>query len=268
MAEYRRVTRQCAEDDWKQCRTHRDVLDRHGGSDIVKQFLAQNPSRWYAGDAPRDRRRDVKSGQRAPGTRVIGSIKTEGFRAWVWADDGSVYDTEKFAGHDLHWMIAYGNRRKGHRSDLQEKRRDLLEDPDDTWRPVDRDYEDLLAEHDAGFSARAVAAIQRAVELAEDQHNTVIDIASEDVAGHVVHEHDEDRIQGVVIAETNERWLLLAKLRTGGRPLTFGDAQALAASAYPADVFPEVVSKAYKIRGNLLLADPATHYIFYAELSD
>lgn len=106
MEEYRRVTRQCAADDWPGCKTHDDVLKRHGGSDLVGQFLRQEPCTWYAGDAPRERRRDVRPGQPAPSTRVIGQLKVEGFRAWVWQDDGSVYGIKRtFAGFRLHWMI-------------------------------------------------------------------------------------------------------------------------------------------------------------------
>lgn len=268
MEEYRRVTRQCAVDDWPGCKTHDDVLERHGGTDLVGQFLRQEPRTWYAGDAPRERRRDVRPSQPAPSTRVIGQLKVEGFRAWVWQDDGSVYGIKRaFAGFRLHWMIAYGNRRRGHRSDLQNKRRALLEDPDDTWRPGDDDYADLLAAHDAGFTERNVKAIRRAAERAERAHNTVVDIASAELSGHVVHEHDEDLVEGVVIEELNERWVLLAKTRRGGRPLTFTDAQALAAAAYPSGIYPESVSQRYGIRGDLLVADPTTHFVFYADLS-
>jgi hypothetical protein len=268
VAEYRRVTRQCAADDWPQCRTHEDVVDRHGGTDLIKQFLGQDPRIWYSGKAPRERRRDLRPGQPAPGTRVIGQVKVAGFRAWVWQDDGTVYDIERgFAGFELHWMIAYGNRRRGHRSDLQEKRKALLHDPHDSWRPRGDDYADLLAAHDDGFTERNVAAIRRAVERAQHEHNTVIDIAAGEVTGHVVHEHDEDVVDGVVIEETNERWLLLAKERRGGRPLTFADAQILAAAAYPDHIYPETVMQRYDIRGGLHVADPATHFVFYAELT-
>jgi hypothetical protein len=268
VAEYRRVTRQCAADDWSQCHTHEDVVNRYGSTDLIKQFQSQNPQTWYSGDAPRERRRDVRSGQAAPGTRVIGQLKVTGFRAWVWEDDGSVYGVQRdFAGFELHWMIAYGNRRSGHRSDLQAKRRALLEDPHDSWRPSDDDYADLLAAHDDGFTERNVEAIRRAVDRAERTQNTVIDIASGEIAGHVVHEHDEDVVEGVVIEEINERWLLLAKKRHGGRPLTFTDALALAAAAYPDGTYPDTVTHQHSIRDGLLLADPATHYVFYAELT-
>lgn len=268
---YRRITCQCAKDDWPQCSTHAAVLNRHGSTDILTQFLRQKPETWYIGAAPRERRRDVKSKQQAPSARVIGSFKTEGQRAWVWHDDGSVYDVPgDFPGFDLHWMIAYGNRRKGHRSDLQEKRRALLEDPHDTWRPTDADYGDLLAEHDNGFTARAVASVQSAVGRAEREHNTVIAIESTDVEGSVVHEHDhddeDDGVEGVVVAEINELWLLLSKQRKGGRQLTYQDALVIAAAAYPDGVFPDTVQESYSIRDGLLTADPTTHYVFYAEL--
>jgi len=160
------------------------------------------------------------------------------------------------------------NRREGHRSDLQVKRRALLEDPDDTWRPTDADYEDLLSEHDNGFTDRAVASVRFAVERAEHQHNTVIDIKSTDIEGSAVHEHDheDDDIEGVVVAEINELWLLLSKQRKGGRLLTYGDALVIAAAAYSDGVYPDTVQEPYTIRGDLLTADPKTHYVFYAEL--
>lgn len=194
-------------------------------------------------------------------------MKTGTHRAWVWQDDGSVYGIAKaFSGLDIHWMIAYSNRRKGDpMSDLQEKRKSLLEDPDDTWRPGDDDYADLLAEHDDGFTERNAEAIREAVERAAQELNTVIDIASE-VEGNVVQEHDQDEVEGAVIEETSERWLLLAKKRRGGRRLTFEDAKALAAAGYPDEVFPDLVEQVHNIRGDLLTADPSTHYVFYAEL--
>lgn len=269
MADYRRVTQQCARDDWR-CHTHEDVVASGGATDLLKQFFSQTPATWYAGDAPRDRRRNVKSRQKAPGTRVIGSLKVEGFRAWVWADDGSVFDIEgSFSGFDLHWMIAYGNRRQGHRSDLQEKRKSLLQDPEDTWRPTETDYESLLEDHDDGFTDRAVKAIKQAVDEASRHHNVVVEIVSDDIGGHVVHEHDEDvdDVDGMVVEEINERWLLLAKQRSNGRRLTYEDALALAPHGYPANIYPELVSARHDIRDGLLMADPATHYVFYAELS-
>lgn len=268
MATYRRVTRQCSKADWPQCRVHDDVAQRHGSTDLFKQFLRQDPRTWYTKKALRERRRDVVAGRAAPSTRPIGSVKTEGFRAWVWRDDGSVYDIQAgFTGCELHWMIAYGNRRVGdNRSDMQVTHAALLEDPDDCWRPSDDDYADLLVEHDEGFTERAVTAIQHAVEYAEQHHNTVVDINSDDVGGHVVHEHDEDLVCGLVVEEINERWVLLAKTRTGGRALTYVDSQTLAATAYPDGVFPEVVQQRHTIRGGLLVADPKSHYVFYAEL--
>ena len=267
MAEYRRVTRQCADDDWAQCHTHAEVLKRHGSTVLLKQFLKQKPNTWYSGDAPRERRRNLRPGQPAPGKRVIGQVKVTGFRAWVWHDDASVYDIEDdFAGFDLHWMIAYGNRRQGDQSDLQSKRQALLHDPDDTWRPGEDDYADLLGEHDEGFTERNMTAIRHAVERAEREHNTIIDIASGEVGGQLVHEHDEDVVNGVVIEEINERWLLLAHHRHGGRILTYDDALTLVPAAYPDGVYPETVSQKFSIRGDLLTADPATHYVFYAQL--
>jgi hypothetical protein len=268
VAEYRRITRQCAADDWSRCRTHEDVLKRYGGTNNIKQFLSQDPRTWYAGENLRERRRGLKRGQKAPGTRVIGQVKVTGYRNWVWEDDGSVYDVKgAFAGFGIHWMIAHGNRRRGDgRSDLQETHKALLHDPSDTWRPGEEDYEDLLAAHDAGFTERSVAAIRKAVERAEREHNTAIDIPSGDVAGKVVHEHDEDVVDGVVIDEINERWVLLAKTRHGGRPLTYSDAEAFAAVAYPDGTYPDVVQHKYDIRDGLLVADPTTHYVFYAEL--
>lgn len=61
--------------------------------------------------------------------------------------------------------------------------------------------------------------------------------------------------------------MLLAKTRRGGRPLTFTDAQVLAAAAYPSGIYPESVSQRYGIRRDLLVADPTTHFVFYADLS-
>lgn len=267
VAVYRRVTRQCAKDDWPQCQCHDDVARRYAGRDLYEQFQKQDPQTWYTGDAPRDRRRDLRPRQKAPGKRVIGSLKTQGYRGWVWHDDGSMYDVAAdFSGFDLHWMIAHGNRRRGDRSDLQTKRLSLLHDPDDTWRPQDSDYEELLAEHDDGFTERAIAAVQAAVDRAERQHNTVIPIRPGEVEGSVVHEHDEDEIDGVVVEEINERWLLLSKQRTGGRPLTFTDALAIATGAYPKGVYPAVVRERHSIRGGLLTADPEHFHVFYAEL--
>jgi hypothetical protein len=269
MGEYRRVTRQCASDDWTKAKTHEDVLAAHGGENIVKQFLSQNPATWYTQDALRDRTRDRPKGQPAPGSRPIGNVKVEGFRAWVWHDDGSVYDVDgAFPEYDIHWMIAYGNRRVDHRSDLQEKRVSLLHDPEDSWRPTDADYEDLLAAHDAAFTELAKQAIAQAAERAEAEHNTVVPITASELQGAVVHEHEEDLVQGVVVAEINERWLLLDKHRSGGRPLLYGDAEALSVAAFPEDAYPAVVSQPHSIRDGLLNADPDTHYIFYYEYPD
>jgi hypothetical protein len=269
-AVYRRVTRQCAKDDWPHCRTHAEVAKRHGTTELFKKFLSSDPETWYIGDAVRERRRDVKKKQKAPSARVIGGLKTETHRAWAWHDDGSVYGiTAGFPGFELHWMIAYGNRREGHRSDLQLKRQDLLEDPDDNWRPSDADYEELLGEHDRGFTERAVAAVTAAVESAGQQHNTVIDIESPELEGDVLqeHEHDEpdDTVEGAVIAEINELWVLLAKERAGGRALTYTDALTIAGQAYPDGVYPVTVQEPHSIRGGLLNANPSTHYVFYSD---
>jgi hypothetical protein len=270
--EYRRVTRQCAKDDFSSCKVHDDVFAKHGSKNLLKQFLSQDPATWYVKDALRERRRDVKGGQVSPGTRPIGSLKVSGFRAWVWLDDGSVYDvTKSFSGAEVHWMIAHGNRRKGHRSDLQEKRVALLQDPEDGWRPTTDDYADLLADHDDGFTERVLASVQDAMERAADEHNTVIVIEDAEVQGAVVHEHDEDEpveddVKGVVVHEIDEVWLMLDKTRTGGRPLEYLDALTIAALSFPDGVEPEVIEAAYDIRDGLYAADPETHHVFYAHL--
>lgn len=267
MAEYRRVTKQCAKDDWSKASTHSEVLAAHGNENILQQFFAQQSDTWYSQDALRERRRGLAKGQASPGTRPIGSLKVSGFRAWVWHDDGSVYEVDTdFPEYDLHWIIAYGNRRKDDRSDLQSKRQDLLHDPDDSWRPVDADYAELLAEHDDAFTAQSADAIRAAVERAEGEHNTVIEIGPSEIQGSVVHEYDADIVQGVVVEEINERWVLLDKFRRGGRVLTFADAELLSVAGFPKEVDPVLVSQEHIIRGGLLYADPETHYIFYAEL--
>lgn len=267
-ATYRRVTRKCAKDDWG-CRTHTDVLANGSRTDLLKQFLKQTPETWFTKEARRDRARSLKPRQPRPGPRIIGSTKTEGFRAWVWEDDGSVYDvTGSFPGFKLYWMIAYGNRRRGDRSDLQEKRKALLQDPHDTWRPVDLDYADLVDEVDRDFGHRAQAAIKEAVRTARQQHNALIPIPSTDIAGNVIHEHtDVDVVEGIVVEEWNERWLLLAKMRPNGRPLTWPMARDLAAAAYPTGVIPGMVNETSPIR-DLLVANPETHFIFYHDLSE
>lgn len=201
MAEYRRATLECADRDWADCRTHDDVARRHRSDNLWKQFLTDRTATWYSGDAVRDRTRDAEGQNPRPGTRVIGSLKTETHRAWVWKDDGSVYGGTDFGDTEIHWMIAYGNRRQGQGSDLQERCKSLLLDPYDSWRPGDDDYKALLAAHDDGFSSRAVDAVRAAIDAAERQHNSVITIASDDLGGSVIRERDADVVDGVVIVE-------------------------------------------------------------------
>jgi hypothetical protein len=266
MAEYRRVTLECADRDWADCRTHDEVAQRHRSDHIWKQFLTGQPATWYAGDAVRDRTRDAENQNPRPGTRLIGSLKTETHRAWVWEDDGSVYDTTAFGDAEIHWMIAYGNRRRGQRSDLQEHCKSLLLDPYDSWRSGDDDYKALLAAHDDNFSNRAVSAVRAAIDEAERHHNTVVSITSDDLEGSVIREHDADVVDGVVIVEIGELWVIFKKQRPNGRYLTYDDAVLIAGVAAPDGVDLEVAYEEERIRDGLYLTDPGAEWVLYAEL--
>ena len=264
MAEYRRVTAACAKRDGDGCRTHVDVMERHGSSDLFKQFVGQQTSTWYAGEAVRDRSRDAEGQARRPGPRLIGSFKVDGYRAWVWKDDGSVFGLDNFDGFHLNWMIAFGNRRRDDRSDLQEKCKHLLLDPEDSWRPDLDDYKSLLEEHDQGFTERAVRAVSAALAKAGAEHNTIVPISSPEIGGNVVHEHDEDpAVAGRVIVEINEIWIILDQNRPDGRFLRYEDALLIASASVADDVELEPLFDSWPIRGDLYRTDPAKEWIFY-----
>ena len=267
--EYRRVTLECAGRDWAGCRRHDDVIRLHAGEDLIRQFERQNTATWYTQAALRERTRDAPARGPRPGTRPIGQCKVTGFRSWIWKDDGSVFDLDGFDEADINWMIAYGNRRRGDRSDLQVSHAFVLHDPEDSWRPVKDDYVELLHVHNSGFTDRAANAVAAAIEEAEMAHNTVVPIVSPELDGTVIQEHDhEEDLEGVVIVEINELWVILKNTRPNGRFMTYEDAITIAGLAFPEGVEPQIAFEDEQIRGGLYSTDPATEWVIYGELPD
>jgi hypothetical protein len=141
----------CARRDFGQP-TSRDVFERLAKDEIVAAFrdrpldaelstvsLLRRVAEW---------RKLGKPGPE-PSDRPIGKLTTEGRRAYLWLDDGSVYGEP--LGHPVVWLFGSGQRYSDsdHRDFHHRLGRKLMLDPTDFWRPT------LTEDYPALFDLRA-----------------------------------------------------------------------------------------------------------------
>lgn len=262
--EYRRITRGCARRDWD-ATTHDEIVAQKGNH-LLHRFLDVSTSLDYchAGGNVMDRARDCSG----PGPHVIGNMHVkapEARRAWLWRDTGELDPFGLLAKID--WMIAQGPRRQGHATDLQNSHQDLLCDPEDAWLPEPVDYQDLAAEHDKGWLARAVEAVGEAVREAEQRRGTRIPVDIDKVNAQIVQgEGVQIEVDVAVVEEYAERWVIISRLDRKNTPVEHATAEQLAAAAF-LDVDPDAVEEVYaqtEILDGAMTIDPGRFYAWWA----
>jgi hypothetical protein len=149
----------------------------------------------------------------------------------------------------------------GHRTDLQQSRKQLLCDPKDTWLPTGDDYEDLAVEHD-GWLDRARAAVREAVARAEDNRRELVRVDVDKVNGAVAQDEGVPvEVSAAVMEDYSERWFILDRLRPDGSVIPYEEAVALADAAMdgiPDDDVQELFERTELLDGQLI--EPARHY--------
>lgn len=259
--QYRRVTRACADADWRLV-THDDVVAGNRGNHLLQRFLDTKTSLDYchSGANVMDRARDCSG----PGPHMIGNFHIkhpEARRAWLWRDTGELDPLATIASID--WMIAEGPRRQGHRTDLQVAREPILCDPNDTWLPTEEDYVDLAEEHDGGWLDRARAAIREAVARAEENRREVVIVDIDKVNAAVAQDQGVPiEIAAAVVEDYSERWFIVERLRADGSVVPYEEAAALADAAMDgiADDDIEELFERTELLNDALLIEPAKHY--------
>lgn len=267
MQQYRRVTRACAERDWKPARTHDDVLAGNPGDHLLDRFLHDESLDYcHEGRNPMDRSRGDLAGA---GPHKIGNFHIKhpaARRAWLWRDTGELDPAGKLFKID--WMIATGARRKGDRTDLQDSHSDLLRDSDDTWLPTEDDYADLADAIDARWLERAFEAVHAAVEAAEAHRRTPVTVDIDKVNADVVQDEGLPiEASATVIEEYSERWFIVERLDAANRPVQEEIANALAAAAFEDvedDDDIEEVSALTTLLGGTYTIDPGRVYAWRA----
>jgi hypothetical protein len=262
--EYRRITRACAVADWS-ASNHDEVIAKHGGNHLLDRFCNDESLDYcHAGNNVMDRARVCKG----PGPHVIGNFHVkapEARRAWLWRDTGELDPIGEIATID--WMIAEGARRRGERTDLQEVRKSLLCDPDDSWLPTELDYDDLIEVHDGGWLDRARDAVREAVTHAEDNRREVIEVDIDKVNAVVAQDEGvEVEVRAAVIEDYSERWFILDRLRPDMSVVPYEEAVALADAAMegiPDDDIEELFERT-ELLNDTLVIEPARHYAWCA----
>lgn len=225
---YRRVTEACAQNDWKE-KNHDAVISGHKGDDIIVAFLRRPLASELNPPNVMDRKRESKNA----GPREIGKLTTEGWRAWLWFDDGTDYDPEGIGASAI-WMIARGRRNSSSKQqDLQKTHVELLADPDDTWRPTDADYDVLLEEIAGEWARRADAAIISAVAESHERPGHPIDVQIERIEAVVM--KDEiviEEVAGCVVESYGIRYLAIAHRFANGDYLDEALVLTLAETAF------------------------------------
>jgi hypothetical protein len=280
MTLYRRVTRACAKRDWSPATSHDEVLSRHRANHVLLRFLdTRTPLDYcYPVGTRMDRSRDCRS----PGPHILGNFHIKApaaRRAWLWRDTGELDPIGSETTID--WMVAEGARRSGEASDLQNSHADLLCDPDDGWLPSQEDYDDLVEAHDAGWLLRAQDAVTATVKQAEANRNELIPVAIESATAHltqgeaVVVEADppaeaEDAavadVSAMVFEDYSERWFIVERLRSDKSLITYEEAVALAAAAFP-DIDDDDIQELFEetsILDDRFIIRPAIHYAWCA----
>lgn len=205
-----------------------------------------------------------------PSERPIGKLTTEGRRAYLWLDDGSVYG-EKL-GREVVWLIGAGQRYDDspHRDFHATLGRELMLDPDDSWRPsIEDDYPALFEMRAEEEFQAGLRAVREAVDHAISHPNTVVPIKLPRLEASLGEVHWEERAAGAVVDDLHVRYFVLSRRYSGSHEyLPEESALDYADEAFAGlDSWGEVAAADIMLEGLDQLSD-ADFYCYAADLDD
>jgi hypothetical protein len=151
-----------------------------------------------------------------PGTQEIGKLTTEGWRAYLWLDDGSVYGQS--LGCAVIWLFGRGQRYddSDHRDFHHQLGRRLILDPTDSWRPtIEEDYPALFTVRAEDELKEGLRAVSEARDYALSHPNTVVPIELPRLVASIGEAHWEETVAGVVMDDLHFRYFVLSRLYSG-----------------------------------------------------